>query len=109
MALTLSQYRPIRLANKIRCPVLVQACMKDTVVSPEAAVRFATAAPNGTLCRYEEMGHFSIYVGEGFDKAVADQVAFLRRALSSDPSFVQCPASTHGESTKTTVERHPHL
>lgn len=85
-ALTLSLYRPVRLAKQVRCPILVQACMEDSVVSPAAAVRVAQSAKKGELSRYEGMGHFNVYVGAGFETAVTDQIAFFRRTLSGAPS-----------------------
>ncbi|SDN83701.1 Serine aminopeptidase, S33 [Pseudomonas jinjuensis] len=86
-ALTLSLYRPITLAKQLRCPILVQACMEDSVVSPKAAVRVAELANKGELRRYEGMGHFAVYVGAGFETAVTDQIAFFRRTLGGTPSF----------------------
>lgn len=91
-ALTLSMYRPIRLAKQLRSPILVQACMADSVVSPKAAVRVAELARKGELRRYENMGHFDVYVGAGFETLVADQIAFFRRTLSGTSSF-----ATHGK------------
>jgi len=48
-------------------------------------VAIAEAAARGELRRYP-VGHYAIYVGDGFDRAVRDQTAFLRRWLSADGS-----------------------
>ena len=44
------------------------------------ALATAARAPRAELRRYP-IGHFEIYVGEPFERAVADQVDFLMRHL----------------------------
>lgn len=46
-----------------------------------AAAAIATAQRIGALAELKQydIGHFDIYVGAGFERAVADQVAFVRR------------------------------
>lgn len=80
-ALTLALYRPVNKAHKIRLPLLVQACMQDSLVSPAAAERVAERAQHAELRRYPQMGHFSVYVGEGFDEVVRDQLLFLEQVF----------------------------
>ncbi|MEL0169047.1 MAG: alpha/beta hydrolase [Pseudomonadaceae bacterium] len=80
-ALTLALYHPLGKAHKIRCPILLQPCMRDSVVSPLAAERLAERAAHAELCRYPQMGHFSVYVGEGFEQVIRDQLCFLARVL----------------------------
>jgi fermentation-respiration switch protein FrsA (DUF1100 family) len=46
----------------------------------EATLRHAARAPRGETIHYP-VGHFEIYRGEPFERAVADQLAFLRRHL----------------------------
>jgi hypothetical protein len=48
-------------------------------------VRLAELAPRGEVVRYP-IGHFEIYLGAAFERAVADQLAFLRRALQLEPA-----------------------
>lgn len=74
-------WRPIRDAARVRCPLLVCVCDRDATTPPEPAAQMALAAPHGELVRYP-IGHFDIYVGEAFERAVADQVAFLQRVLT---------------------------
>jgi fermentation-respiration switch protein FrsA (DUF1100 family) len=81
IALRVGTYRPGRRASAIACPWLVQICDGDVITPPDAAVAAAARAPWSQLRRYPG-GHFDIYVGEGFERAVGDQVAFLRRVLS---------------------------
>jgi hypothetical protein len=45
------------------------------------ARRAGERAPNGEVRDYD-LGHFDIYVGEPFERALADQVDFLRRHLA---------------------------
>ena len=80
IALRIGLYRPARRAAAIRCPWLVQVCTGDTITPPQPAVAAATRAPRSQVLRYEG-GHFTLLMGDGFERAVADQVAFLERVL----------------------------
>jgi len=73
-------YRPGRLAAKIACPILFCVCEADSVAPAVPTVRYAAKAPHGEVRMYPE-GHFDIYVGEAFERVVADQLAFLDRQL----------------------------
>lgn len=86
VALRLLAYRPIRKAAAVDCPLLVAVCDEDVVTPPEAALRLARAAPRGELVRYPGVGHFDIYVGETFERAVVDQVAFFTEHLLVAPA-----------------------
>jgi uncharacterized protein len=79
--LRVALYRPVRSAPSVACPLLVCVCERDTTTPPGPAEKMAECAPRGELARYP-IGHFDIYVGEHFERAVADQTAFLRRHLS---------------------------
>jgi pimeloyl-ACP methyl ester carboxylesterase len=72
--------RPYKKASKVTVPMLVQVMTEDVVTPPEPARKAAAAAPRGELIEYPG-GHFDIYVGETFERAVADQIAFLERVL----------------------------
>ena len=80
VALRVGLYRPGRHAAAIDCPWLVQVCTNDAVTPARPAVAAAARAPRSQVCRYEA-GHFDIYRGELFERAVGDQVAFLERVL----------------------------
>ena len=54
---------------------------RDPIAPPEPARRAGERAPKGEVRDYD-LGHFDIYVGEPFERAVADQVDFLRRHLA---------------------------
>jgi len=78
--LRVATYRPVRVAPRVACPLPVCVCERGTTTPPAAAIRMAERAPRGELVRYP-IGHFDVYVGEGFERAVADQTAFLEHHL----------------------------
>jgi dienelactone hydrolase len=73
-------YRPGRLAAKITCPILFCVCETDSVAPSGPTRRYAATAPRGEVKLYPE-GHFEIYVGEAFERVVADQLEFLDKNL----------------------------
>jgi pimeloyl-ACP methyl ester carboxylesterase len=81
IALRVASYRPGRSAAQVVCPVLFCVCDGDAVAPPKATLRYAEAAPRGEIKRYP-VGHFDIYVGETWERAVADQTEFLSRCLA---------------------------
>jgi fermentation-respiration switch protein FrsA (DUF1100 family) len=80
ICLRVTRYRPIRLARQVRCPILFAIAENDLVTPPDLAERAAGLAPRGEVHRYPA-GHFDVYVGELFERVVADQVDFLSRHL----------------------------
>ena len=80
-ALSTPLYRPITSAGRVRCPLLVCIADGDRVVPSEPALKAVRAAPRGELRRYPA-GHFGMYFGDGFERAVAHQATFLRRSLT---------------------------
>lgn len=70
--------RPIKEVPKIVAPTFYAICEKDSVAPASAAQRAAAATPRGEAKLYD-VGHFDIYVGEAFEKAVVDQLDFLER------------------------------
>ena len=84
VALQLPFYRPVRHARRLSCPALIIVCSEDSVAPPEAAEKTARRAGlKAELLRYEGMGHFDIYVGEGFERSSSDQISFFRRHLQA--------------------------
>jgi uncharacterized protein len=73
-------YRPLRDAGRIACPILFAIAESDLITPPDFAERAASLAPRGEVRRYPA-GHFDLYVGDLFERAVADQVEFLSRHL----------------------------
>lgn len=72
--------RPGRQAKNVAAPILFCVCDADTVAPPRPTLKYAAQAPNSTVLRYP-FGHFDIYVGEAFEKAIADQIEFLQRVV----------------------------
>lgn len=85
VAPTLAARRPGRQAKKIAAPILFCICERDTITPPEKTLEYARTAPKGEIKTYPA-SHFDIYVGEQFEKAVADQTEFLLHHLGSPNS-----------------------
>ena len=64
----------------IACPLLICVCDHDSLVDVKASDQVAHDAPQGEVAHYP-IGHFDIYTGDSFERAVSDQVAFLQRTL----------------------------
>ena len=80
VGLTIGLYRPGRRAALIACPLLVCVCDNDSLVDVEASDKVARDAPQGEVAHYP-IGHFDIYTGEWFERAVTRQAEFLARHL----------------------------
>lgn len=80
VALRVASYRPGRRAGAIRCPILYALAEADEITPPDLALAAAQRAPQAEVRRYPG-GHFDLYTGAGFERVVADQIAFLRRHL----------------------------
>ncbi|MDO9262608.1 MAG: alpha/beta fold hydrolase [Desulfosalsimonadaceae bacterium] len=69
-------YRPIAVAHKIQCPALVMLGKKDSLIDAKTVEKTAKKIPKGELVQYP-FGHFDIYTGNAFKKAVKQQTEFL--------------------------------
>jgi len=70
-----------KVAQNLKCPVLILVCEKDTTVSSDSYKKVAEIlGEKATVIKYP-IGHFDIYRGEIFDKAVEAQLDFLKRVL----------------------------
>jgi uncharacterized protein len=77
LSLTIPFYRPVGVAHRLRCPLLVQACADDSVASPAAAREVVRrAGTKATLVTYP-IGHFDIYSGAHRERAIRDQLSFF--------------------------------
>jgi pimeloyl-ACP methyl ester carboxylesterase len=81
IALAYGMYRPIAGVRKIKCPTLYCIGEEDQHLAParlshEAARRTPRAEVKSYPC-----GHFGIYTGPLWERAVADQAEFLARHL----------------------------
>jgi dienelactone hydrolase len=75
-----TSFRAVRVAHRVRCPLFVCIGEEDHVVPRRAAERTAERAPRGELGVYP-IDHFGGFLGEGFERVVADQIEFLSRHL----------------------------
>jgi dienelactone hydrolase len=74
------RFRPVRVARRVRCPLMVCLGSNDTLVPSRPIVRTAKRAPRGELRRYP-INHFGGFLG-GFEDVARDQVEFLTRHLA---------------------------
>ena len=81
-----SKYRPVKHAENVRCPVLLQICDNDSFTPASAAEE--TAERLGKLAEviHYPIGHFDIYHGSHFERSVSDQLAFFRKHLDRSAS-----------------------
>ncbi len=77
--------RPGRVAHRLRTPLLVQYGEHDAVAPPAAAKRAAVKAGRYAEVRSYPVDHFDVYQGEWQQRALADQIEFLSRHLSTSP------------------------
>jgi dienelactone hydrolase len=78
--LFVGNYRPGTKVGRISCPVLYCVADDDAVTPAKPALDAAERTPRAEVKRYP-IGHFDIYVGAGFERAIADQVEFFVRTL----------------------------
>ena len=88
VALRTGTYRPGLQADRLPCPMLVQIADHDAIAPVKAAQDAAWRATGRAEVHTYPIGHFDIYSGEPFERAIADQLHFLHRHLSA-------PAARH--------------
>ena len=77
------QYNPIDYAEDVKCPVLLQICEKDNLISKTSYMNTAQILGDYIEVKIYPVGHFDIYVGENFKKTVSDQITFIRKNLKN--------------------------
>jgi uncharacterized protein len=82
-----TSFRAVRVARRVLCPLFVCIGEEDHMVPREAAERSAERAPRGERGVYP-IDHFGGFLGEDFERVVADQIEFLSCHLLT----VQTPA-----------------
>ncbi|GAA1702967.1 alpha/beta fold hydrolase [Fodinicola feengrottensis] len=85
VVIRLPSYRPVSVANQVRCPIFYCSCSKDKITPAALVATAAAASPQGWLAEYEGE-HFEVYSGHLFDRVVDDQVQFLQEHLSAAPT-----------------------
>lgn len=86
--------RPINRIEGVRCPILVQIADRDTVAPPPGARAAAWRAKGKVEVREYPCEHFDIYLGEWWDRSIADQLHFLRRHLGASEARVPAPLTS---------------
>ncbi|MGD0455116.1 MAG: alpha/beta hydrolase [Solirubrobacteraceae bacterium] len=81
VTLRVGAYRPTRKIARIRCPILFVLADDDVITPPDLAAKGAARALRAEVRHYPG-GHFDPYVGELFERVVADETEFLVRHLS---------------------------
>ena len=72
---------PIDYAKDVQCPVLLQICEKDNLVSKSSYLGTAKILGKYAEVKKYPIGHFDIYTGEHFEKGVRDQIEFFKKHL----------------------------
>lgn len=72
-------FRPVEHAKNARCPILIQICEYD-------ALAVMGSQTENELRKYADVksypiGHFDIYTGDNFERAVNDQLDFFKKHL----------------------------
>ena len=75
------KYRPVKQAQNVRCPVLLQICENDSIIPKSAAEETERQLGKYAEAIYYPIGHFDIYIGANFEKAVNDQLLFFKKHL----------------------------
>jgi dienelactone hydrolase len=92
VGLRLPAYNPYWHARRVKAPLLVCVGDHDQTTPPGPAIAGARAAPRGRLERYP-IGHFQVYLGEWFERAVADQTRFLVEHLAAHAAHASATAA----------------
>lgn len=80
-ALEVAFNRPIRLASRVRFPLLVQIAENDSVAPPAAAREAAVRAGNRAEVQTYPVDHFDVYDGRWQQQVLADQLTFVAQHL----------------------------
>ena len=76
-----SDPQPVKKAPEVKCPVMIQICEHDNLVSQNSALNTARALGERAEVRSYPIGHFDIYIGAAFEQSIADQLDFFNRHL----------------------------
>ena len=76
--LTSNDFNPIDYAKDVKCPVLIQICENDNLVSMSGALNTVDVLGEWAEVKKYPIGHFDIYFGDHFEKAVEDQITFFK-------------------------------
>jgi dienelactone hydrolase len=83
LVLRLPLYRPGKDIPRITAPTLLCVCDDDRAAPARTTVRLASGQDHVQVNRYAA-DHFDIYVGDLFERAVADQIGFLAARFAAN-------------------------
>lgn len=78
---SIGSYRPGLAITRVKCPIHIIICEHDSVAPAAAAERVVKLAGDRAEVKRYPIGHFDVYVGDGFERAVTDQLAFFGKHL----------------------------
>lgn len=73
-------FRPVEHVRNARCPILIQICEHDSL-APIGAETERELREYADV-KYYPIGHFDIYTGDNFERAVSDQLDFFSKYLT---------------------------
>ncbi|KAL2829112.1 Alpha/Beta hydrolase protein [Aspergillus pseudoustus] len=80
LALKLPFLRPGSYTSRVDCPILFGICGKSSVTPADPTLAYTKTAPKGVI-KWYDVGHFEIYYGEAFEKAIQTYKRFLQECL----------------------------
>lgn len=81
IAIRMDKYHPVNHAGRVRCPVLLQLCDLDVTTPPSTVEKMEQLLGARLRIVHNPIDHFDIYLGDHFEKAIAEQIAFFRELL----------------------------
>lgn len=87
--------RAISRIDELNCPILIQVAEYDSLAPATACEAAAWRAKGRSEMRSYPCEHFDIYLGEWRERAIADQLHFLRNHLA--PAKANAPAPSNLE------------
>jgi len=71
----------IKTAVNVKCPVLIIVCENDTCVSRDSHKKVADVLNDKATVVKFPVGHFDLYSGDYFEKAIAAQLRFIKKIV----------------------------
>lgn len=75
------KYSPGKYFSKIKNPIYVAVCTKDSLAPSEKTIQLASKTKYA-ICKKYDCGHFDIYLTPYFEEAINDYIYFYRQILN---------------------------
>lgn len=85
IALEMPLYRPVQHIYDLTCPQLLQFCRRDVIAPPlklDLSRQPRRSRSKDIVVDTYDCGHFDLYQGQWFERAIAGQIAFLQTVFS---------------------------